>query len=177
MKHISILLLAIVLSIGGALAQSDDHIKFMGISLSGLISDIRPKLERVGFKYTGSAGTDKYHFTGKMDAKTVLLTIIVTPITKQVMCMNLDYPFHQNRSDAFDDYTTMSYTLSGVTGESASITDESNLQQDTLAETHWDVPEGTIKLSLSSELGLSLMFMDRINGLIHYKENKSLGNL
>ncbi len=43
---------------------------------------------------------------------------------------------------------TMSYTLSGMTGEAALITDER-----------------------------ALTLTDRINGIAYYKENKTLGNL
>jgi hypothetical protein len=177
MKQLSILLLAIVLSIGWAQAQSDDHIKFMGLSISGSFPDIKPKLERAGYKFFGTGAADTYRFMGKMDGKTVQLTIIVTPITKQVISMNFDYPVYQNRGIALEDYQSMSYTLSGMTGEAACITDERNLQAGLLAETKWVKQDGTIKLTLSSDLGISILFVDRINGIAYFKENKSLGNL
>lgn len=104
-SNMSRILFAFFFIIQFANAYSTNHIRFMGLSVTGDIDQFKDSLVIKGFSYIDSYESS-YKFFGKFANEIVTLTVLASPDTKTVCKIIVDFPQKSDWKDLKKDYFT-----------------------------------------------------------------------
>ena len=169
LKKLSIIILLTVLSIS---VNAQEHFKFLGISISGTFTDIKPKLESAGFEFVGKEqGYDMYSFIGSFIGKVTKISVSLTPISKQVMSISCSFKGHSTLEEASLEYIDIVKSLNAKYGASVRSKDLAN---DIVSQSAWNIETAYITAIIYGERKCTLLYMDRINGILFNKEMETI---
>ncbi len=93
MKKLLIFLMVCLFSIDCVAQKEFEHMKFMGIPITGKVSDFQKQLRKKGFRSIGRAKEYKI-MKGTFDGQEAKLYIMYNKETKDVLSVNVNIPCH-----------------------------------------------------------------------------------
>lgn len=144
-----------------SVAQSQ-HIKFLGIPLGQSYTNFKQQLLAKGFKYDGTNEPNWYAFKGTFAGEEVLIGVGVTPKSKKVYSIHVNFKRfteYSSSSDVWSKYDEIVESLKkkyGMPWIVKSKNDNGNYF------THWDVGDNRISLAffLNYDYVLTLFYTD-----------------
>ena len=173
-KQLLIIILLLIVFCFNTMAQNNTHIKFMGVSMSGSFAIIKPKLEKLGFRYKGKQkeNANMENFSGIFIGKNAELSVSVTPISKTVMCIQCTLQSNASIELTKIEYSNILESLITKYGDPTRSTDQKD--GEILMDTMWELENGIIGISMTINKSCILIYLDKVNGMLGNTEDEKI---